>query len=155
MSNPLLTVWETPFGLPPFGAIKDEDFAPAFEAALVEARARVAAIASDPAEPSFANVIDALEMSEETLSRVCGVFYNLVGADSTEAREALQSEMAPKLSAFASEITNNRVLFELIEALWQERGALGLSHEQGRVLDLYRRMFVRSGAELRGQGRRD
>ncbi len=150
MSNPLLTAWETPFGLPPFAAIRDEDFGPAFEAALVEARARVAAIASEPAAPSFANVIEALELSEEALSRVCGVFYNLVGADSTEAREALQSEMAPKLSAYASEITNNRVLFERIEALWQARADLGLSPEQARVLELYRRMFVRSGAQLQG-----
>lgn len=150
MSNPLLQVWDGAFGLPPFGVIRDEDFAPAFEVALEEARARVTAIADDPAEPSFENVIEALEMSEEVLSRVCGVFYNLVGADSTEAREALQSEMAPKLSAFASEVTNNRVLFERIEALWQVRDALGLSHEQARVLELYRRMFVRSGAQLEG-----
>lgn len=151
MSNPLLTAWETPFGLPPFAAIKDEDFAPAFAAALEEARERVAAIAGDPEAPSFANVIEALELSEELLSRVCGVFYNLVGADSTEAREALQSEMAPKLSAYASEVSNNRVLFGKIEALWQARAALGLSEEQARVLELYRRMFVRSGAQLEGE----
>jgi peptidyl-dipeptidase Dcp len=150
MSNPLLTVWETPFGLPPFAAIKDEDFAPAFEAALTEARAHVAAIAGNPDAPTFANVIEALELSEEALSRVCGVFYNLVGADSTEAREALQSEMAPKLSAYASEVSNNRVLFGRIETLWEGREALALSHEQLRVLELYRRMFVRSGAQLEG-----
>ena len=150
MSNPLLGVWETPFGLPPFAAIKDADFAPAFAAALTEARARVAAIAAEADAPTFQNVIEALELSEESLSRVCGVFYNLVGADSTEAREALQSEMAPKLSAYASEITNNRALFGRIEALWRGREGLGLSHEQGRVLELYRRMFVRSGAQLEG-----
>ncbi|MBI1171478.1 peptidase M3 [bacterium] len=148
--NAVLTEWTGPFGLPPFGEIRDADFAPAFEAALVEARARVAAIAAEPAAPTFANVIEALEMSEEALSRVCGVFYNLVGADSTPAREALQSEMAPKLSAFASEVTNNRALFDRIEALWQARATLGLGPEQGRVLDLYRRMFVRSGAQLEG-----
>ncbi len=148
--NALLTEWTGEFALPPFGAIRDEDFAPAFEAALVEARAQVAAIAAEAEAPTFANVIEALEFSEEALSRVCGVFYNLVGADSTEAREALQSEMAPKLSAYSSEVSNNRVLFERIETLWQGRDTLGLSHEQGRVLELYRRMFVRSGAQLDG-----
>lgn len=96
MGNALLGVWETAFGLPPFGQIKDADFAPAFDAALAAARARVAEIAGDPDAPTFANVIEALELSEEALSRVCGVFYNLTGADSTPAREALQSEMAPK-----------------------------------------------------------
>ena len=150
MSNPLLGEWKTAFGLPPFGQIVDADFAPAFDVALAEARARVAEIAHDPAEPSFANVIEALELSEETLSRVSGVFYNLTGADSTPAREDLQSAMAPKLSAYASEITNNHALFGRIEALWQARDTLGLEPEQARVLDLYRRMFVRSGALLEG-----
>jgi hypothetical protein len=42
MGNPLLGVWNTAFGLPPFGQIKDSDFAPAFEMALAQARARVA-----------------------------------------------------------------------------------------------------------------
>ena len=152
MGNPLLGVWNTAFGLPPFGQIKDSDFAPAFEVALAQARARVAEIASDPGAPTFANVIEALELSEEALSQVSGVFFNLTGADSTPAREALQSEMAPKLSAYASEITNNRALFGRIEALWQARDTLGLTPEQARVLELYRRMFVRSGALLEGAG---
>lgn len=54
------------------------------------------------------------------------------------------------MSAFSSEIVNNRPLFRRIETLWQGREALGLSPEQERVLMLYRRMFVRSGAELEG-----
>lgn len=151
MANVLMAAWGDAFGLPPFGAVRDEDFGPAFDAALVEARANVAAIAASDEVPTFANVIEALELSEDALSRVAGVFYNLVGADSTPAREALQSDLAPKLSAFASEVTNNRVLFGKVEALWQGREALGLTHEQGRVLDLYRRMFVRSGALLEGE----
>ena len=31
MTNPLLSQWDTPFELPPFVRIKDEDFAPAFD----------------------------------------------------------------------------------------------------------------------------
>ncbi len=37
-----------------------------------------------------------------------------------------------------------------IEALWQGREGLGLTPEQARVLELYRQMFVRSGAALEG-----
>ncbi|MGQ0611449.1 MAG: M3 family metallopeptidase [Paracoccaceae bacterium] len=148
--NVLLADWDGPFGLPPFAAIRDEDFAPAFDAALAEARANVAAIAADPEPPGFANTIAALEVSERALSRVAGVFFNVAGADSNPAREALEAELAPKLSAFASEVTNNKALFARIEALWQGRTALGLAGEEARVLDLYRRMFVRSGAQLDG-----
>ncbi|MDQ1848547.1 M3 family metallopeptidase [Gemmobacter fulvus] len=150
MTNPLLTAWGTPFGLPPFQAIRDADFAPAFEAGLAEARAAIAAIADSSAPPSFANTIDALELAEATLDRVSGVFYNLAGADSTEAREALMRDLAPKLSAFSSEVTNNKALFARIDALWQGRKALRLTPEQARVLDLYRQMFVRAGAQLEG-----
>lgn len=147
--NVLLQPWETPFGLPPFGEIRDEDFGPAFEEALVRARAAIAAIAEGPAV-DFAGVIEALELAEGDLDRVAGVFYNLAGADSTEAREALQRELAPKMSAFSSEVTNNKALWAKIEALWQGREGLGLSAEQARVLELYRRMFIRSGAALEG-----
>ncbi|MES2143826.1 MAG: peptidase M3, partial [Pseudomonadota bacterium] len=148
--NALLEPWDGAFGLPPFAAIKDEDFAPAFDQGLAEARAAIAAIADGPGT-SFTEVIEALELAEATLDRVGGVFWNLAGADSTEAREALQRELAPKLSAFSSEIANNKALWAKIEALWQTREGLGLTAEQMRVLTLYRQMFVRAGAELEGK----
>ncbi len=147
--NVLLENWETPFGLPPFADIKDEDFGPAFDEALARARAAILAIAEGPGS-SFAEVIEALELAEGDLDRVSGVFYNLAGADSTEAREALMRDLAPKMSAFYSEVTNNKALWAKIEALWQGREALGLTPEQVRVLELYRQMFVRSGAALEG-----
>jgi peptidyl-dipeptidase Dcp len=151
MTNPLLARWDTPFALPPFAAIRDADFAEAFDAGLAEARANIAAIAAEGAAPTFTNTIEALELAEATLDRVAGVFYNLAGADSTDAREALQRDLAPKMSAFSSEITNNRALFDRIETLWQRRDGLGLDPEQLRVLTLYRQMFVRSGAQLQGE----
>jgi peptidyl-dipeptidase Dcp len=142
--------WTTPFGLPPFDQITDDDFAPAFDAALTEARANIAAIADRTDPPSFATVIDALELAEGALDRVAGVFYNLSGADSTDAREALMRDLAPKMSAFSSEVSNNKALFARIEALWQSQGTLDLTAEQHRVLMLYRQMFLRSGALLEG-----
>lgn len=153
MTNPLLARWTTPFELPPFDAIRDEDFAAAFDAALEQSRAAVQAIAQNPDAPTFANTIEALEQADALLDRVAGVFYNLAGADSNPAREVLQRDLAPKLSAHSSEITMNRDLFARIEALWQNHADLGLTAEQARVLELYRRMFLRAGAELEGEAR--
>ncbi len=150
MQNPLLGDWTTPFELPPFGAIEDAHFAPAFDAALAEARAEIARIAEDPEPPTFANTIAALELAETALDRVAGVFYNLAGADSNPAREALQRDLAPKMAAFASEITMNKTLWRRIRTLAQNADGLGLSGEEARVLELYRRMFVRAGADLDG-----
>ena len=150
MTNPLLAGWTGPFELPPFAEIRDADFAPAFEAALTEARANIAKIAENPEAPSFANTIEAMELAEGLLDRVAGVFYNLAGADSTPAREALMRDLAPKMAGFASEVTMNRPLFARVAALWQGRDALALTDEQARVLELYYKMFIRSGAALEG-----
>jgi peptidyl-dipeptidase Dcp len=153
MTNPLLDDWATPFGLPPFAAISDDDFAPAFDAALAAARAAVAGIATNPAPPDFANTIAALERAERDLDRVAGVFFNLAGADATPTREALQRALAPKLAAYSSELTMNRALFARVEAVWQGRETAALDAEQRRVLELYHRMFRRAGAELEGAAR--
>ena len=153
MTNPLLAPWTGPFNLPPFDLIRDTDFAPAFTAALAEARQNIAAIADSSEPPSFANTIEALERAEDLLDRVSRLFFNLAGAESTPAREALQRDLAPKLAAFSSEVTMNAALFARIDALWQARDRLGLSDEQHRVLELYRRMFLRAGAALDAAGR--
>jgi peptidyl-dipeptidase Dcp len=153
MTNPLLDHWTTPFGVAPFDAIGDEDFGPALDAALDEARAAVAGIAENPEPPSFANTVEALELADETLGRVLSTFYTLAGADTNEARNALQREFSPKLAAYGSEVSMNPKLFARIEALWEGRDDLGLSDEQMRVLTLTRRGFVRAGAQLEGAAR--
>ncbi len=148
MTNPLLEPWETPFGIAPFERIEDNHFAPAIEAALAEARASIAAIADDPAPPSFANTIEALETADRRLRRVLSVFHTMAAADSNETRQALQRRFGPMLADYASEIYGNAALFERIEALWQQREALGLEPEQKRLLTLTRRAFRRRGAAL-------
>jgi len=150
MTNPLLADWQTEFRLPPFQDIRDADFAPAFDAALQAGRAAYAAIAENPEPPTFANTIAAMEQADDLLDRVAGVFFNLAGSDSTPEREALQRDLSPQLSAYSSEIVNNKALFQRIETLWDARDTLGLDAEQARVLMLYRRMFLRAGAALEG-----
>ena len=155
MTNPLLADWTTPFGLPPFDLISDDDFMPAVEAALAESRANVAAIADNSDAPDFANTIEALERADATLGRVLGAFYNLAGADSNPRREELQREFAPMLSAYSSEVSENKRIFSRIEAVWAARDDLDLTDEQQRVLMLTRRGFVRSGAQLEGEAADD
>ena len=155
MTNPLLDDWTTPFGLPPFDLISDDDFAPAVDAALAESRANIDAIAQNPDAPDFANTIEALERADETLGRVLGAFYNLAGADSNPKREALQREFAPLLSAYGSEVSENKTLSARVETVWEQRDELDLTDEQQRVLMLTRRGFVRSGAQLEGKAAED
>lgn len=150
MTNPLLADWTTPFGLPPFADMSDDDFAPGFEASLTQARAELATITDNPEAPTFANTIDALELMGETMHKVLSPFYTLAGVDSNPAREALQREFSPKLAAWGSEVSMNPKLFARVEAIWEAREGLNLSAEKMRVLELTRRGFVRSGAQLEG-----
>ena len=150
MSNPLLSAWETPFELPPFDAISDDDFAPALTQALGEARANIAAISDNPDAATFENTIEALELAEDALGRVLSVFFNLAGTDANPKRETLQRDFSPLISEYSSEITQNRALFQRIETIWNARDTLDLSEEQLRVLMLTHRSFVRAGAQLEG-----
>lgn len=150
MTNPLLADWTTPHGLPPFDLISDDDFAPATDIALDEASATIRTIAENEALPTFDNTIVAMELAEVTLGKVLGVFYGVAGADSNPAREALQRKFGLKLSAFGSEIIENKALFARVDDLWNRRDDLSLTDEQARVLMLTRRGFVRQGALLEG-----
>ena len=146
--NPLLKEWNTPFGAPPFSEITPEHFRPAFDASLGAHEAEIAAIADSSTEPTFANTVDALEMSGAALRRVASVFFNLSGAHTNDAIEAVERDIAPVLAKHKSAIYQNESLFRRVAALKERESTLGLSAEQSRVLDRLHLAFVRQGAGL-------
>ena len=150
MTNPLLAEWHTPFQIAPFDRISDDDFAPAFEQALMQDINETLAVAQNPDAPSFANTIEALMSTGQQLDKVLSTFYTIAGADSNAAREALMRDFSPKLSAHSSEIYSNKALFARIDALWAAQDTLDLDDEQARVLMLTHRNFIRAGAGLTG-----
>src|SRR3546814_1046957 len=60
--------------------------------------AEVRKIADNPEPATFDNTIVAIEKSGETLGRVARVFFGLVQADTNDARQKIQEEIAPKLA---------------------------------------------------------
>ncbi|WP_420585117.1 M3 family metallopeptidase [Ruegeria sp.] len=150
MTNPILSDWTTPFEIAPFNAISDGDFAPALEQAMQAHNAQIEAIATNTDAPTFANTVEALEAAGEQMDKVLSVFFTVAGADSNPAREALQRDFSPKLSAHFSGISSNKVLFQRIADLWARKDDLDLTDEQARVLMLTHRGFVRAGAALQG-----
>jgi Zn-dependent oligopeptidases len=146
--------WKGPLGLPDFAAVRDEDFEPAFEIALAEHEAEIAAIASDPRAPDFDNTIVAMEIAGDALSRVSSLFWNRAGTDTNETIQALERTMAPKLSRHYSKIAMNAALFARVDALYVRRAELGLTPEQDRLLERVWKSFVRSGARLDEAGQK-
>jgi peptidyl-dipeptidase Dcp len=148
MTNPFFDTWDTPFGAPPFDAIKTEHFAPAYKQALEAHRKEIAAIATDAAPASFDNTIAALERAGKPLRRVDMVFSQLAGADTNDELQAIERDMAPIVARHWNDIFLNAPLFARIDALYRKRDGLGLDPEARRVLERYHLDFVRAGARL-------
>ncbi len=153
-ANPLLAAWTTPHAMPPFADIRPEHYLPAFDTALAAHDQEIAAIVADPAPPTFANVMEAMERSGQALTRVSDVFFNLAGTESDEALQAIEREMMPRMAAHSQAIKTNQALFAKVDAIHQQRETLGLTGEQMRLLEEKRRGFVRAGAQLDEPGRK-
>jgi peptidyl-dipeptidase Dcp len=147
-SNPLLTPWTTPFGVPPFDLIRPEHFAPAFAHAMGEHLTEVAAIGADPAAPSFANTVEALQRSGRALGRIGAVFSNLVVSQGGNALQAVDTAMSPKLAQHGMAVALDPALFRRIDALHANRAAMDLEGDQLRLLERMHLNLIRSGAAL-------
>jgi peptidyl-dipeptidase Dcp len=146
--NPILAEWDTPFGVPPFDQIREENYLPAFREAMAEHMAEVQAIIDNPEEPTFANTIEALERSGKQLTRVSNAFFPVRSANSNEEIRAIAAEIAPELSAHGDDIRLNADLYARVEAVYDQREELDLTAEQLKLLEETNKGFVRSGIGL-------
>ena len=133
---------------PQFDKIKDSDFKPALERGMARQKAEIAAIAANPAAPTFDNTIAAMERSGQMLERANNVFSALTAANTNDALQKIESEESPKLAAHADWIYLNPKLFARVSSLYQRREALGLNAEQAQLLKVTYETFVRAGAKL-------
>ncbi len=150
MSNPLLSVFETPFELPPFSEIKEDHFVEAIDQALEEARLEVKNIIENSEEATFENVIEALEQSGEKLSRNASILFNLNSAETNDEIQKIAQDISPKLAAFDSEVKQNEDLFKKVKTVHDQHEELGLDPEQKKLLHNTYQDFVRRGVELEG-----
>ncbi|MBP3496313.1 MAG: M3 family peptidase, partial [Alistipes sp.] len=149
-TNPLLAEWDTPHQTPPFEQIKLEHYKPAFQTAIAVSRAEVDAIVNNPAKPTFANTILALEKQGALLNRIAGIFFNLNEADTSDELQAIAIELQPELTALSNDISLNPELFKRVKYVYEHPG-LFLSKEDKQLLDKSYKDFVRSGANLSEQ----
>ena len=149
----LLQDWETPFEMPPFAAIRDADFMPAFQEAMRLHLAEVEKVASSAETPTFVNTIEALERAGPGLQKVSSVFFNLASSDTNDERQKIEREISPVLSKHGTAILTNPKLFARIEALHEAADTPGLTSEQRRLLEKYYTRFVRAGALLDEAGK--
>lgn len=146
--NPFFKAYTTPFGVPPFADIKAEHFEPAFTEGMKQQAAEIAAITAQKSKPTFVNTIVALENSGDLLDRVGTVFFNYNSANTNETLQKIAQILSPKISKHRDDIQLNKVLFERVKAVYDQRAQLKLTEEQIKLLEKTYKGFVRSGAAL-------
>lgn len=145
--NPLLEKFNTPYDTAPFDKIKNEDFLPAIEEAIQEAKAEIATIKATET-PTFSTVIEALDRSGERLDIVSSIFFNLNAAETNDDIQKLAREISPILTAYSNDILLDQELFALVDEVYQQKAVLDLDEEQETLLDKTYKSFVRNGANL-------
>ena len=146
--NPLLQKrYGTPHEIPPFGKITIDNYREAMIKGMEADMQEVQAIIDNPAEPTFENVIVALDRSGKQLSKAY-IWSTLNGSNSTPEFQALSREMSPLTSAHSNAIRMNKALFAKIKAVYDKRDKLGLNTEQMRLLENTYRGYANGGALL-------
>lgn len=148
IDNPLLTEWNTPFGVPPFDKITSENYLPAIRAGISEQAAEIDAIISNPESPSFKNTIEALEFSGATLSKVTRAFYAVKGANTDDILNETGKTLAPELSKHYDNINLNPELFKRVDIIFKQKESINLSAEELKLLEETYKNFVRAGVNL-------
>lgn len=146
--NPLLQTWDTPFETAPFSKIKPEHYLPAFEAAIAEHEKEIKQIVSNSEVPTFDNTIAALDFSGQLLSRIQGVYFNMMAANTSEELQKLQEQIGPMLAHHSDNVSMNADLFKRIKAVWDAKDKQNYTDEQKALLEKTYKNFVRNGALL-------
>jgi len=147
-ANPFAQRSTLEYELPPFADIKIEHYLPAFYEGCTQQLAEVKAILDTPGAATFENTIVALEKSGQMLMRMLLVFYNKSSSDTSDALDAIEEEMAPKLAAHQDAIQLNPVLFKRIKDLYDARESIGLNSEDAWLLERYYKDLIHAGAHL-------
>ncbi|GAB7530489.1 oligopeptidase A [Pseudomonas sp. 3A(2025)] len=144
-NNPLVQ----PYDLPPFSAIRAEHVKPAIEQILAENRVAIADIlARQGNTPDWAGLILALDELDSRLGAAWSPVRHLNSVcNSAELREAYESCL-PALSAYSTEMGQNRALFQAYEALAASPEAAGFDIGQKTILENSLRDFRLSGIDL-------
>ena len=146
-TNPFLTEWDTPYGIPPFNEIQNEDFLPAIKAGIEQQTKQIDSIVNNPEAPTFENTIVPYELSGGILAKVTGVMYNISETDRSDELDSIVEQAIPLMSEHEDNIAFNKKLYERVAKIY-EADQSALSREQQMVLKKIYDDFVHNGVGL-------
>ncbi len=144
-NNPLLQ----DFDLPPYSEIRPEHVEPAIDSILGDNRVAIEELLSRPAEQlDWQTLVVGLDEMNARLGRAWSPVSHLNAVcNSPELRSAYEACL-PKLSAYYTELGQNRALFEAYKALAEGPAAAGFEVAQKTILEHSLRDFRLSGIDL-------
>ena len=151
-SNPLLNGERRPFGAVPYDRITLEHFVPAVEECIRKEEVAIEAICNDSEKATFENTIARLDYCGTELSVVVCAFNALINARSYDEILAVEEQIQLLCTAHQNNISLNERLFARIKEVYKGDNS-NLDTAQKRLLEQTDTMFVRGGANLKGEER--
>jgi len=146
--NVLMTEFNTPFATVPFDKINTEDYIPAFEKAIKDARIKIDLIIKNNGEPTFKNTIEALDNSAIWLNQLASIFFNINHANTNKDIQDAAQIISPMLTEFSNDVRLNEELFKKVEKVYENKDQFELTAEQQMLLNKTYKDFVRNGVNL-------
>ncbi len=147
-NNALMAKSNNKHAIESFDKISIDNYREAFLDGMEKQTQRIKDIINNPAAPTFANTIVALEQSGEELDRAEGTFYPLSSSNSTQEIRDLSKEMSPLFSKHGDDIYMNPDLFKRVKTVYDDMDSAQLTHEQMKVVEKIYKQFERNGANL-------
>lgn len=138
----------TPYEIPPFEKITMDHYREGMMKGMEQHKAEIQAIIDNPEEPTFENVIEALDKSGKLLDKVEGVWGTLTESNSNDEFLALERDMSPLMSAHSDDINLNEALFAKVKKVYDNQAKFNLNKEQKKALEVVYKRFTDRGALL-------
>ncbi len=148
-ANPLLSTAQ----FPPFEQINPEHILPALEQVLDNNRAEIELLCKTDQSPSWTNFVEPLGTLDERIARVWSPVSHLNGVKDSDALRAQVQQALPLLSAYATELGQNKALFKKFKNLKSSKNFASLDQAQRKTIDNEIRDFVLSGVALNGKSK--
>jgi len=144
MTNPLLEDTE----LPQFSKILPEHVEPAIDQLLADARQTIARQLHSGGPYSWQNLVEPIENAEDRLNKAWSPVSHMNSVVNSDAMRDAYNACLGKLSEYATEVGQNRALFEAYQAIRNSPAFSSLDRAQHKIIDNALRDFHLSGVDL-------
>ncbi|BBE32409.1 M3 family metallopeptidase [Sphingosinicella microcystinivorans] len=143
-----LSRWTGEWQLPPVDRATPEALAEQIPAAVEAYRRDLAALAADPAPPSFANTIASLDRAGRPLRRLMALLRIYLSSHSDEGWRAVGPGLVAMNEAVLAEALSDPALFSRVSAVYRALPAGISDPEEARLTELTHAAMARAGAGL-------